>query len=152
VVMAPSPYCFPLRRDPPARSHNRVPMGRESNTGHRSDICTRSEICAQRASMIPRVPSQDPCLRLLAFSDARETLLTAAKCALMLAFGPTGRGWGKQQFCDAHHTLKADDCGSFPVRVRWRSPAMKRRREQAVCAIHVGPTGQDMEGQCLFFP
>jgi len=49
----------PLRRDPPVRSHDRVPMGRERNTGHRSDICTRSKICAQRASMIPRVPSQD---------------------------------------------------------------------------------------------
>jgi len=41
----------PLRRDPLARSHDRVPMGRERNTGHRSDICTRSEICAQRASI-----------------------------------------------------------------------------------------------------
>jgi hypothetical protein len=28
----------PLRRDPPVRSHDRVPMGRERNTGRRSDI------------------------------------------------------------------------------------------------------------------
>jgi hypothetical protein len=34
-------------------SHDRVPMGRERNTGRRSDIR------AQRAGMIPCVPSQD---------------------------------------------------------------------------------------------
>jgi len=35
----------PLRRDPSVRSHDRVPMGRERNTGRRGDIR------AQRAGM-----------------------------------------------------------------------------------------------------
>src|SRR6266446_5922910 len=43
----------PRRRNPPVRSHDRVPMSRERNTGRRSDIC------AQRVGMIPYVPSQD---------------------------------------------------------------------------------------------
>jgi hypothetical protein len=43
----------PLGHDPPVRSRDTVPMGRERNTGHRSDIC------AQRAGMISRVPPQD---------------------------------------------------------------------------------------------
>jgi hypothetical protein len=34
-----SPYCCLSPRDPPVRSHDRVPMGRERNTGRRSDIC-----------------------------------------------------------------------------------------------------------------
>jgi hypothetical protein len=62
--MAPSPV-VPLRRDPPVRSHDRVPMGRERNTGR------RSEICAQRAGMIPCVPSQD-LIRLIKLNDSRR--------------------------------------------------------------------------------
>jgi uncharacterized iron-regulated membrane protein len=41
-------FIAPLRRDRPVRSHDRVPMGREGNTGPRSDIR------AQRAGMILR--------------------------------------------------------------------------------------------------
>jgi len=41
-------FIAPLRRDRPVRSHDRVPMGREENTGPRSDIR------AQRAGMILR--------------------------------------------------------------------------------------------------
>jgi hypothetical protein len=39
-------------------------MGRETNTGRHSDIC------AQRAGMIPRVPSQD-LIRLRKLNDSR---------------------------------------------------------------------------------
>jgi hypothetical protein len=53
----------PLRRDPLVRSHDRVPMGRERDTGRRSDIR------AQRAGMIPCLPSQD-LIRLRKLNDS----------------------------------------------------------------------------------
>jgi hypothetical protein len=92
VVMAPSPYCCPSPRDPPVRSHDRVPMGRERNTGHRSDIYTRSEICAQRASMIPRVPSQD-LVHLRKCNDSRHpnSFLGAAAAGAGSTAGPPER-------------------------------------------------------------
>src|SRR5262249_41835286 len=47
-------FIVPLRRDQPARSHNRVPMGREGgNTGRRRSIR------AQRAGIIPCLSSQN---------------------------------------------------------------------------------------------
>jgi hypothetical protein len=55
VVMAPRPYCYPSPPRPAVLSPDRVPMGRERNTDHRSDIR------AQRGGMIPCVPSQDLC-------------------------------------------------------------------------------------------
>jgi hypothetical protein len=53
--MAPRPYCYPSPPRPAVLSPDRVPMGRERNTDHRSDIR------AQRGGMIPCVPSQDLC-------------------------------------------------------------------------------------------
>ena len=51
--MAQSPFYRPSPPQRPVRSHDRVPVGRERNTGRRSDIRP------QRASMTPCVPSQD---------------------------------------------------------------------------------------------
>jgi hypothetical protein len=46
-------------------SHDRMPMGQERNTGRRSDIR------AQRAGMIPCVPSQD-LIRLRKLNDSQR--------------------------------------------------------------------------------
>src|SRR6266545_1755436 len=62
--MAPSPYDCPSPPRPACAQHDRAPMSRERNTGRRSDIC------AQRAAMIPRVPSQD-LIRLRKLNDSR---------------------------------------------------------------------------------
>src|SRR3982074_1582342 len=64
LVMAQSPFYRPSPPQQPLRSHDRVPMGRERNTGRRSDIRP------QRASMTPCVPSQD-LLRLRKLNESR---------------------------------------------------------------------------------
>src|ERR1700730_661203 len=51
--MAPSPNCCPSPPRPACAQPRQVPMGRERDTGRRSDIR------AQRAGMIPCVSSQD---------------------------------------------------------------------------------------------
>jgi len=65
----------PLRSNPPVRSHDRVPMSRERNTGRRSDIC------AQRVGMIPYVPSQD-LIRLGKLNDSRRIWAGSGRCQL----------------------------------------------------------------------
>jgi hypothetical protein len=65
LVMAQSPSYRPSPPQRPVRSHDRVPIGRERNTGRRSDIRT------QRASMTPCVPSQD-LIRLRKLADSRR--------------------------------------------------------------------------------
>jgi hypothetical protein len=75
LVMAQSPFCRPSPPQRPVRSHDRVPMGRERNTGRRSDIRP------QRASMTPCVPSQD-LIRLRKLNESRCDLVAAFRRGL----------------------------------------------------------------------
>src|SRR5204862_3034348 len=63
-------YCYPSPSRPAVRSRDRVPMGRERNTDHLSDIR------AQTVAMIPCVPSQDLCL--LKTLSARHSTQTSS--------------------------------------------------------------------------